>query len=80
MAPLRIKTRRYERLEVSERTCAICNMVVETEEHVLFTFSHYDDLSEKLFAVISNHITEFDSLSLSEKLSVILGSINEHII
>ena len=80
MAPLRIETGRYEGLEILERTCAICNMDVETEEHVLLTCSLYDDFREKLFAVISNNITEFDSLCLSEKLSVILSSNNEHII
>ena len=80
MAPVQIETGRYERLEVTERTCAICNMDVETEEHVLLTCSLYDDLRKHLFAIISNHITEFDSLGLSEKLSVIFGSNNEHII
>lgn len=80
VAPLRIETGRYERLEVAELICAICNMDVETEEHVLLTCSRYNDLREKIFSLISNHIPEFDSLELNGKLSVILGSDNEHVI
>ena len=80
MAPLRIKTGRYERLDVDGRICPLCNLDVETEEHVLLTCTRYNDLKGKLFAMISSHIPDFDTLSLRDKLSVILRSQNEHIV
>ena len=80
VAPLRIETGRYERLDVDDRICPLCNLGVETEEHVLLTCTLYDDLREKLFAMISSHIPDFDTLSSRDKLSVILGGQNEHII
>ena len=47
---------------------------------MLLTCTLYNDLREKLFAMISSHIPDFDTLSLRDKLSVILGGQNEHII
>ena len=60
VAPLRNETGRYERLEVTDRTCVICNMGVETEEHVLLTCSLYVDLREKyllLYRTILQNLT-----------------------
>ena len=38
VAPLRIDTGRYERLEENERVCFTCDDAVESEEHVLLPF------------------------------------------
>ena len=80
VAPLRIETGRYERLEITEGTCIICNTGVESEEHVLLSCSLYDDLREKLFRVVSNHAPDFEFFSNADKVSVILGSDNISII
>ena len=68
VAPLRIETGRYERLDVTERTCIICNTGVELEEHVLLSCSLYDDLREKLFRVVSNHVPDFEFFSNADKV------------
>ena len=46
----------------------------------LLTCSLYNDLRGGIFSIVSNHIAEFDLLDPSGKLSVILGTGNEHVI
>ena len=80
MSLLRIEIGRYERFDVTERTCIICNTGLESEERVLLSCSLYDDLREKLFRVLSNHVPDFEFFSNADKVSVILGSDNISII
>lgn len=73
VAPLRIETGRYERLQLHQRTCFHCNNCIETEVHVLLSCPLYDDIRYKLFIEISN-FCDLDALNDIDKLSVILGS------
>ena len=59
VAPLRIETGRYERLDMDDRICPFCIIGVQTEDHVLLTCTLYNDLREKLFATISSHMPDF---------------------
>ena len=56
------------------------NQHVESEEHVLLSCLLYDDLREKLFRELRNHVDNFNGLSDDEKLSVILSSDNPNVI
>ena len=67
-------------MDVTARTCIICNTGVESEEHVFLSCSLYEDLREKLFRVVSNHVPDFESFSNADKVSVILASDNISII
>ena len=73
MAPIRLETGRYERLQVEQRTCFQCVDNVETEEHVLLMCPLYDDLRLKLFDSLITYFPFFGSLNESQKLSVILS-------
>ena len=73
VAPIRLETGRYERLQVEQRTCFQCVDNVETEEHVLLMCPLYDDLRLKLFDSLITYFPFFGSLNESQKLSVILS-------
>ncbi|MCG8048458.1 MAG: reverse transcriptase family protein, partial [Candidatus Thiodiazotropha endolucinida] len=79
VAPLRIETGRYERLQLNQRTCFHCDNCIESEEHVLLSCAMYDDIREKLFDDISQY-NNVSNLSEAEKLSVILSSNNRDVI
>ena len=80
VAPLRIETGRYERLQLYERCCFHCANKIESEMHALLECPLYDDLRYRLFSVIAREILNFGSFSDDEKLSVILGSENIKVI
>jgi hypothetical protein len=68
VAPLRIETGRYERLEVNERLCFNCSKlginVVEDEKHVLLQCPGYADIRQSIF----NNICElnFNFINMSD--------------
>ena len=59
IAPLRIETGRYERLNEEERTCFHCTDTVESEEHVLLDCPLYNEIREPWFAKLSQHVRNF---------------------
>ena len=46
VAPLRIETGRYERLEEEQRVCFKCGDAIESEEHVLLDCPLYQQIRE----------------------------------
>ena len=80
VAPLWIETVRYERLHLDYRHCFHCTRVIESEEHVILNCPLYEDFIEKLFYAVWSHVTDFDSMSDSMKLSTILGNENATVI
>lgn len=74
VAPIRLETGRYERLEERERTCFHCKTVIENEEHVLLDCPLYNDLRLQLFEKYSEKTEHFNSLSKTDKVILILGS------
>ena len=46
VAPLRIETGRYERLEEEQRVCFNCGDTIESEEHVLLECPLYQQIRE----------------------------------
>ena len=65
VAPLRIETGRYERLE---RVCFNCVDKIESEEHVLLDCPLYQQIRESWFVKLRQHIPEFYSKTKQEKL------------
>ena len=61
VAPLRLETGRYENLAVNQRTCFNCNESVESERHVLFHCSLYEDLQYEMFSVASQVNPQFNT-------------------
>ncbi len=76
VAPLKIETGRYERLEVNERLCFNCDNSVEDEKHVLLNCPLYEDLRQSLFNVLIGQNNDF--LSLSDDKFIFLFS-NENV-
>lgn len=77
IAPLRIETGRYEGIPLENRTCFNCVHCVESESHVILHCVLYDDLRDVLFekarCVGFNYGFNFDLLSDSDKLCMILA-------
>ena len=80
VAPLKLETGRYQRLQLDERYCFHCANKVESEKQVLLECPLYDDFRYRLCSAISCENLNFDSFSDDERLSVILGSDNIKII
>ena len=71
MAPWRIETGRYERLDESERICPICNSCIENEAHAILECQLYEDVRTVLFNNATNVCPDFSSYSESEKMKFI---------
>jgi hypothetical protein len=67
VAPLRIETDRYERLEVNEQLCFNCSKlginVVEDEKHVLLQCPGYADIRQSNFSNICELNFNFINMS-----------------
>ena len=73
VAPLRLETGRYERINERDRACFNCDSQIETEEHVLTECPLYLDFREKLYEKISHSNLTFLEIPSSEKVNFILG-------
>ena len=73
VAPIRLETGRYERLDVPDRTCTVCG-TVETECHVVCECPLYQDLRNNLFNNAKSVISNFDNLGSEEKLCAIFSN------
>lgn len=80
VAPLRLETGRYERLQPEQRTCFHCTDMIESEEHVLLVCPLYEDLREVLKNNIRSINNTFDTLSNEDKLIMILGNDNINVV
>ena len=76
VAPLRIETGRYERLQVNERVCFNCNNMIEDEEHVLLHCPLYSSERFMLFEYARMFYQDFDVLTDKDKLIHILQDSN----
>ena len=73
VAPLRLETDRYERLNLEQRVCFNCESEIESEEYVLTQCPLYNDLRRELYTRISRNLPGFEAKSNTEKLTCILG-------
>ena len=73
VAPLRIETGRYERLEEEQRVCFNCGKTIESEEHVLLGCPLYQHLREPWFVKLGEHIPEFYIKTKQEKIICIFS-------
>ena len=73
VAPLRIETGRYERLEEEQRVCFNCDDKIESEEHVLLDCPLYQQIRESWFVKLRQHIPEFYWKTKQEKLICIFS-------
>jgi hypothetical protein len=75
VAPIRIETGRYERLNVTDRICNICDNhdnEIEDEKHVIMKCTLYNDLRETLFSDASDVSSDFNNFSLEETCFVFI--------
>lgn len=72
-APLRLETGRYEKLNISERTCYHCTDCVEDELHVINICPVYQELRNELYSECASVNGNFYSLSDVDKLCFILA-------
>ena len=73
VAPIRIETGRYERLDYSDRTCYNCAGEVESEMHVFLYCPVYQTLREDMLATLTSEFPDIDSFTDDQKLSSILS-------
>ena len=69
VAPIRIETGRYERLNVTDRICNICDNhdnEIEDEKHVIMKCTLYDDVRETLFSDASDVCSDFHNFSFQD--------------
>ena len=76
VAPIRVETGRYERLNYDDRTCFNCHEKIENEEHVLLEWSLYQCYRESLYDKLSTEFPDILSFTNEEKLSAILSCQN----
>ena len=68
IAPLKIETGRYERLNEEERTCFRYSDTVESEEHVLLDCPLYNHIREPWFAKLRQHVPDLYTKTRQDKL------------
>ena len=72
VAPIRIETGRYKRLNVIDRICNICDNddnEIEDEKHVIIKCTLYNDLRETLFSDASDFLFLFGNDSMVYKFA-----------
>ena len=74
VAPLRLETGRYERLDVQLRVCPFCKDTVENELHVVTQCPVYDDIRNELYLRASTLDIEFNDKSCCDKFVYIFSS------
>ena len=77
VAPIRIETRRYERLNVTDRICNFCDNhdnEIEDEKHVIMKCTLYDDSRETLFSDASDVCSDFHNFLLEEFFLFLFGN------
>ena len=72
MAPIRLETGRYERLDESDRTCFQCPDMVENEQHVLLACPLYNDIRLKYLEQLQER--SLTGLNNEEKIKFIMSS------
>ena len=80
VAPLRLETGRYERLQPDQRTRFQCSDRIEFEEHGLLARPLYEDLRQVMENNLRSEFLNYDSLSNEDNISVILGSGNNNVL
>ena len=73
VAPIRLETGRYERLDVNNRICPICNIGIEDEMHVLLKCSTYTEIRQLLLQKARSVNTMFNSYNDIEMLCFLLS-------
>ena len=76
VAPLRIQTGRFEKLEVQQRVCNECKNVVEDEAHVLLKCPLYIDFRVELFYLAQNVNSDFMSFGDNQKSLFLFLDVN----
>jgi hypothetical protein len=76
VAPLRIQTVRFEKLEVQQRVCNECTNVVGDEAHVLLKCPLYIDFREELFYLAQNVNSDFIFFSDIQKFVFLFSDVN----
>ena len=67
VAPIRVETGRYERLDLNERICPVCTHGIEDEMHVLLYCYLYNDVRQKLYEKAVSVCNSFRTYSDIEK-------------
>ena len=73
VVPIKLETRRYEKLPVADHKCFVCD-TVESECHVICECPVYEDLRNSLFNKAKNVVQNFETLSMSEKMCTVLSN------
>ena len=83
VAPLRIETGRYERLEVNERLCFNCSKlginVVEDEKHVLLQCPGYADIRQSIYYNTCICELNFNFINMSDDGKCLYMFLNENV-
>ena len=74
VAPIRLETGRYERLEVNDRLCPLCEEDVEDEIHVLLNCKYHQDQRDYLINVFNENNIDFNGMTNDTKLITILNN------
>ncbi len=78
VAPLRLETGRYEGIPLDSRLCFNCLDQIESEMHVIFECSLYNDIRDYLFFNVRNSVPQFDTHTRTEQFCILFG--NENIV
>ena len=74
VAPIRLETGRYERLEVNNRLCPLCEEDVEDEYHVLLKCKFHQEQRDYLIHVFNENNIDFNGMNDDAKLITILNN------
>ena len=74
VAPLRIKTGRYEQLVINDRICPFCKDDAETELHALLECKEYVDIRNNLFEKASLIANSFIAMTDIDQMKFLFSS------
>ena len=71
--PLKIETGRYQNIP-EERTCDSCSNTIENEIHFMFDCPQYSAIRDILLDAARLFDTDFENLTVSDKLKILLST------
>jgi len=72
--PLKIETGRYQNIPEEERTCDSCSNTIENEIHFMFDCPQYSATRDILLDAARLFDTDFENLTVSDKLKILLST------
>ncbi len=75
VAPIRVETGRYKRMDEKDRTCLLCDHnIIESKYHVIMPCPVYNEVGGELFTYVAEFEPIFNNINDDEKFVLLFSA------